>query len=271
MALRAGSGADFRADGEPVSAEVETTPARMFDLASRVRCGALTGATGQTIRTVVHIGIGGSDFGPRMVWEALADQATSPRAHFVANIDGDQLSSVLAQLDPARTLFVVTSKTFTTQETMANAGAARRWLVAALGAAAVNRHFAGVSTARKAAEAFGIAPANVFEFWDWVGGRYSLWSAVGLVNLIALGPTRFRELLASFDDPLVYNLGELGVGMNPMCTLDGTMLSDESVYGSIQLALLGDLSCHEIRPSAKSAPAGSLHLDWDVPDIGQGE
>ncbi|MCX7072157.1 MAG: glucose-6-phosphate isomerase [Gammaproteobacteria bacterium] len=183
-------------DGEPVTALVDGELDRMVAFAEAVRSGDWRGATGEKITDVVNIGIGGSDFGPRMIWEALSQNAVLPRAHYLSNVDGAQLSLILCRLDPARTLFVVTSKTFTTQETMVNAHAARRWLTAALGEAAVARHFAGVSTSRPTTEAFGIDPALVFGFWDWVGGRYSLWSAVGLSALIALGPARFRELLA---------------------------------------------------------------------------
>ena len=201
-------------DGESVTAEVDGELSRMYAFADAVRSGDWRGASGEKITDVVNIGIGGSDFGPRMVWEALSQNTLQPRAHYVSNVDGAQLGLILCRLDPAKTLFVVTSKTFTTQETMANANAARRWLTAALGNAAVARHFAGVSTARKTTEAFGIAPDNVFEFWDWVGGRYSLWSAVGLSSIIALGPDRFRQLLAGAhamdlhfrDAPLADNL-----------------------------------------------------------------
>lgn len=201
-------------DGESVTAEVDGELSRMYVFADAVRSGDSRGASGEKITDVVNIGIGGSDFGPRMVWEALSQNTLQPRAHYVSNVDGAQLGLILCRLDPAKTLFVVTSKTFTTQETMANANAARRWLTAALGHAAVARHFVGVSTARKTTEAFGIAPENVFEFWDWVGGRYSLWSAVGLSSIIALGPDRFRQLLAGAhamdlhfrDAPLADNL-----------------------------------------------------------------
>lgn len=193
VALR---GAAAVMDNEPVAAAVDAELARMYAFADAVRSGDWRGATGEAITDIVNIGIGGSDFGPRMIWEALSQNTRKPRAHYVSNVDGAQVSLILCRLDPAKTLFVVTSKTFTTQETMANANAARRWLTAALGDAAVARHFAGVSTARKTTEAFGIAAANVFEFWDWVGGRYSLWSAVGLSAIIALGPERFRQLLA---------------------------------------------------------------------------
>ncbi|WP_293367699.1 glucose-6-phosphate isomerase [Nevskia sp.] len=211
VALR---GAASVMDGQPVTAKVDSELARIYAFADAVRSGDWRGASGDKITDVVNIGIGGSDFGPRMIWDALAEIAALPRAHYVSNVDGAQLGATLRWLDPATTLFVVTSKTFTTQETMANANAARRWLTDKLGDAAVSRHFAGVSTARATTEAFGIDPANVFEFWDWVGGRYSLWSAVGLSAVIALGPTRFQQLLAGAkamdehfrDAPLKQNL-----------------------------------------------------------------
>ncbi|GAC1627287.1 MAG: glucose-6-phosphate isomerase [Nevskia sp.] len=195
VALRAPRDAVLNIGGENVVPAVHAVLDRMIALAETLRCGARRGFTGEAISDVVNIGIGGSDFGPRMVWDALSGAAPALRAHFVANVDGAQLSATLPGLDPARTLFIVTSKTFTTQETMANARAARRWLTAALGDAAVERHFVAVSTSRKEVTAFGIAPEHMFEFWDWVGGRYSLWSAVGLANIIALGPETIRALL----------------------------------------------------------------------------
>ena len=175
----------------------------MARFSGAVRSGEWRGHSGERITDVVNIGIGGSDLGPRMVCRALAPHAGGPRVHFVSNVDGAHLISTLAGLDPARTLFIVASKTFTTLETMTNARAARRWLAHALGGfaaqgadAAVARHFAAVSANRAAAAAFGIEPGSVFEMWDWVGGRYSLWSAIGLPIAIAAGMARFRELLA---------------------------------------------------------------------------
>jgi glucose-6-phosphate isomerase len=196
LALRAPRDVALRADGVEVTAAVHRVLDRMYAFAEQVRSGAWRGHTGQAIRDVVNIGIGGSDLGPRMVCRALHSQADGPRLHFVANVDGAQLSAVLHGLDPATTLFIITSKTFTTQETMANARAARAWLVAALGEPAVSRHCVAVSTNGAEVTRFGIDAANVFEFWDWVGGRYSLWSAVGLSIVVAIGPARFRELLA---------------------------------------------------------------------------
>lgn len=196
IALRAPRDAGLRIGGHDVLADVHGVLDRVCAFAGQLRSGAWPGATGQAITDVVNIGIGGSDLGPRMVCRALAAEADGPRLHFVANVDGAQLTAALHGLDPARTLFIVTSKMFTTLETMANAGAARRWLVAALGEAAVGRHFVAVSTNHREVAKFGIDAANMFEFWDWVGGRYSLWSAVGLSIAVALGEARFRQLLA---------------------------------------------------------------------------
>jgi len=177
MALRAPATASF-----PVMAEVESMRQRASDFASPLR-GA------RRITDIVNIGIGGSDLGPRMVCDALEDFRDGPRAHFVANVDGAQLTSVLKLLNPATTLFIVTSKTFTTQETMANALAARDW-------AAGKAQFVAVTTNVAGARKFGVADEYIFGFWDWVGGRYSLWSAVGLPILLSLGQKRFEELLA---------------------------------------------------------------------------
>ena len=196
VALRAPRDAGLRVDGRDVLAQVHGVLDRFCAFAQQVRSGAWVGATGRAITDVVNIGIGGSDLGPRMVCRALAAQADGPRMHFVANVDGAQLTAALHGLEPATTLFIITSKMFTTLETMANAGAARRWLVAALGEGAVVRHFVAVSTSRGEVAKFGIDAANMFEFWDWVGGRYSLWSAVGLSIAVALGEERFRQLLA---------------------------------------------------------------------------
>ena len=176
---------------------VENALDSMERFSEAVRSGDWRGHTSERITDAVNIGIGGSDLGPRMVCRALAPYADGPRTHFVSNVDGAHLTSTLEGLDPARTLFVVASKTFTTVETMTNARAARRWLVDALGDdAAVARHFVAASTNRTAVAQFGIAPENMFEFQDWVGGRYSLWSAIGLPIAIATGMKRFRELLA---------------------------------------------------------------------------
>ncbi|WP_107851123.1 glucose-6-phosphate isomerase [Oceanimonas marisflavi] len=184
--------------GENVVPLVHAELERIKAFCQRVQGGDWHGYTGKVIRDVVNIGIGGSDLGPAMVVEALATcQDKGLRAHFVSNMDGAQLGSVLESLDPATTLFVISSKTFTTDETMTNARAARAWLLAACGSEEhVARHFVAVSTNSEAVTAFGIDKANMFRFWDWVGGRFSLWSAIGLSIALALGFERFQQLLA---------------------------------------------------------------------------
>ena len=196
MALRAPLNRPMAVAGTPVNQQVQHVRERMSAFVSRVRGGDWRGYDGQPISDVVNIGIGGSDLGPRMVVRALGAAAEEPRVHFIANVDGGPISDLLNSLDPARTLFIITSKTFTTQETMANAAAARQWLVAAGGEAAVAQHFVAVSTNQAAVQAFGIEAGNIFGFWEWVGGRYSLWSAVGLSIELALGSAAFSELLA---------------------------------------------------------------------------
>ncbi|MGQ0620012.1 MAG: glucose-6-phosphate isomerase [Panacagrimonas sp.] len=196
MALRAPRGSELSHCAVEGVSDVHAVLDRMTAFSNRVREGHWLGATGQTITDIVNIGIGGSDLGPRMVCEALGAIAEGPRAHYVANVDGAQLAATLKPLDPARTLFVITSKTFTTQETMANAGNARAWLVNRLGVEAVPKHFVAVSTNLAEVSKFGIAPENAFGFWDWVGGRYSVWSAVGLSAMLRLGPDCFRQMLA---------------------------------------------------------------------------
>jgi glucose-6-phosphate isomerase len=196
VALRNRSGEPVRLDGVDVMPGVQAVLDRMRGFSERVRGGAWKGATGETIRDVVNIGIGGSDLGPLMVCEALKPyQSADLRPHFVSNVDAAHLVHTLARLDPARTLFIVASKTFTTQETMTNAASARAWLTAALGEDAVAKHFVAVSTNAAEVARFGIDTANMFEFWDWVGGRYSLWSAIGLPIALAVGFDRFEELL----------------------------------------------------------------------------
>ncbi|MFN9927482.1 MAG: glucose-6-phosphate isomerase, partial [Phenylobacterium sp.] len=194
MALRAADGADYRAAGEPVSREVEATRAAVAGFAEAVRSGAITGATGRPFRAIVHIGIGGSDLGPRLIWEALKPLAPSIDLRVAANVDPAELAQALTGLDPAETLVVVVSKTFTTLETLTNAEAARAWLRATLGPAG-DSHLAAVSAAPDRAQAFGVSADRVFGFRDWVGGRYSLWTAVGLSIALAAGWEAFPALL----------------------------------------------------------------------------
>jgi len=199
-ALRAPVGTVVEVDGVNVVPEVHRVLDQMSGFADQVRSGAWRGHTGKAIRTVVNIGIGGSDLGPAMATFALSPYAAGDLdLRFVSNVDGDDIAYKTAGLDAETTLFIVASKTFTTQETMANAATARAWLVERLAAeTAVARHFVAVSTAADEVAAFGIDTANMFGFWDWVGGRYSMDSAVGLSLMIAIGPPAFREMLAGF-------------------------------------------------------------------------
>ena len=187
-------------DGEDVVPGVHEVLDRMSAFADRVRSGEWTGHTGRPIRNVVNIGIGGSDLGPVMAYEALRHFTRRDLTfRFVSNVDGTDFAEATRDLDPAETLFIVSSKTFTTLETMRNATTAREWTLAALGdEAAIARHFAAVSTNAEAVAAFGIDTDNMFGFWDWVGGRYSMDSAIGLSTMIAVGPDGFRRLLAGF-------------------------------------------------------------------------
>ncbi|MGA9665234.1 MAG: glucose-6-phosphate isomerase [Gallionella sp.] len=196
-ALRNRSGHPALVDGRDVMPDVRRVLAFMRDFSEAVRSGRHAGHTGKRITDIVNIGIGGSDLGPLMACEALKPYAGSNlRAHFVSNVDGTHLVETLKNLDAATTLFIISSKTFTTQETLTNARSAREWLVEKLGSEqAVAKHFAAVSTNLDATTKFGIERENVFEFWDWVGGRYSLWSAIGLPIALYIGMDRFEELL----------------------------------------------------------------------------
>jgi len=200
-ALRAPRGASIVVDGEDVVPKVHAVLDNMADFSDRVRSGAWKGHTGKRIRNVVNIGIGGSDLGPVMAYEAL--KAYSDRSmtfRFVSNIDGTDFAEAVRDLDPAETLFIVSSKTFATLETMTNAHTARAWSLAGLGGdeASVAKHFVAVSTNAKEVSKFGIDTANMFEFWDWVGGRYSMDSAIGLSTMVAIGPDHFRATLDGF-------------------------------------------------------------------------
>lgn len=227
-ALRAPRDAEIMVDGENVVPAVHAVLDRMSALSENIRSGGWKGFTGKPIKNIVNIGIGGSDLGPVMVTEAL--KACSDRAltlKFVSNVDGTHFAEAVLDLDPAETLFIVASKTFTTQETLTNAHSARKWVLDALGdEAAVASHFVALSTNAEGVSAFGIDTENMFEFWDWVGGRYSLGSAIGLPIMIAIGPENFRALLDGYhmmdthfrEAPLAENipvlLGLLGVWYN---------------------------------------------------------
>lgn len=228
VALRNRSQRPILVDGEDVMPEINAVLDRMRTFTEQVRSGRWKGHFDDEITDVVNIGIGGSDLGPRMVTTALAHYHHPPmRFRFVSNVDGTHLSETLKPLRPETTLFIVASKTFTTQETMTNAVSAKAWLLSRLGdEKAVAKHFVAVSTNRKAVSAFGIDPENMFGFWDWVGGRYSLWSAIGLPIALAVGMDRFEELLAGahkvdehfrtapFETNIPVILGLLGIWYN---------------------------------------------------------
>jgi len=201
VALRAPRDAVIEVDGHDVVPDVHEVLDRMADFANRVRSGAWTGHTGKPIKNVVNIGIGGSDLGPAMAYEALRAYTDRTRTfRFVSNVDGADLFEATRDLDPAETLFVISSKTFTTVETITNATSARAWILDAFGgdASAVAKHFVAVSTNAGEVAKFGIDTANMFGFWDWVGGRYSYDSAIGLSLVVAVGPEAFREMLDGF-------------------------------------------------------------------------
>jgi glucose-6-phosphate isomerase len=201
VALRTPASESLSVDGIDVVAQVHGVLDRMSDFAQRVRDGRWTGATGRRIRNIVNIGIGGSDLGPVMAYEALRHYSDRALGFgFISNVDPVDFHEATRALDPAETLFIVCSKTFTTQETLANARAARAWCVDALGEPAVSRHFVAVSTNAEGVRAFGIDTDNMFGFWDWVGGRYSMDSAIGLSTMIAIGPDHFAEMLSGFHD-----------------------------------------------------------------------
>ncbi|MEP7240573.1 MAG: glucose-6-phosphate isomerase [Devosia sp.] len=196
MALRYQGDKPVKIDGRDVMPDVRAVLAHMKLFSGQVRDGTIKGATGETFTDVVNIGIGGSDLGPAMVTLALAPYGRADlRLHYVSNVDGAHIHDTLAGLDPKRTMFIVASKTFTTDETMTNANTGRKWIADALGEASVMHHFAALSTNLKACDAFGIMPERIFGFWDWVGGRYSVWSAIGLPVAIAVGFDNFEAFL----------------------------------------------------------------------------
>jgi glucose-6-phosphate isomerase len=223
-ALRAKSTASIQMDGEDIIPAIQAVKAHMKDFSNQIISGSWKGYSGETITDVVNIGIGGSDLGPVMVTEALKPYKNHLNIHFVSNVDGTHIAETLKKVNPATTLFLIASKTFTTQETMANAFTAREWFLATeKNEDAVSKHFVALSTNAKAVSAFGIDVANMFEFWDWVGGRYSLWSAIGLSISLSIGYDNFELLLqgaqemdehfatASFDKNMPVILALLGV------------------------------------------------------------
>ncbi|MGW0600310.1 glucose-6-phosphate isomerase [Streptomyces sp. NPDC002776] len=275
-ALRAPRDAVIEVDGENVVPGVHTVLERMSDFADRVRSGAWTGHTGKRIRNVVNIGIGGSDLGPAMAYEVLRPYTDRELAfRFVSNVDGADLHEAVRDLDPAETLFIVASKTFTTIETITNATSARSWLLAGLDGEekAVARHFVALSTNAEKVTGFGIDPDNMFEFWDWVGGRYSFDSAIGLSLMIAIGPDRFRELLDGFrivDDhfrtapaeanaPLL--LGLLGIWYGNFFGAQSHAVLPYSHYLSRFTAYLQQL---DMESNGKSVDRDGRPVDWQT-------
>ncbi|MEV0544497.1 glucose-6-phosphate isomerase [Nocardia salmonicida] len=281
-ALRAPAEITVLHDGADSIGGVHGVLERMGDFADRVRSGRWRGATGHRIRTVVNIGIGGSDLGPAMAYEALREYAHSDiSARFLANIDGHDLTRVLADLDPATTLFVIASKTFTTVETLTNAQTARRWLIEGLGdPAAVSAHFVAVSTNLEEVAAFGIDPANMFEFWDWVGGRYSLPSAIGLSLMIVIGRQQFAELLAGahavdlhfrttpFAQNLPVLLGVLGIWHRNFC---GAQAHAVLPYDQRLARLPAYLQQLDMESNGKSVDRAGRRVEVDTAPIVWGE
>lgn len=275
-ALRAPRDAVIEVDGENVVPAVHAVLDRMAGFADRVRSGEWTGHTGRRIRNVVNIGIGGSDLGPAMAYEALrAFTARELTFRFVSNVDGADLHEAVRDLDPAETLFVVASKTFTTIETVTNATSARGWLLDGLGGdeKAVARHFVALSTNAEKVAGFGIDTANMFEFWDWVGGRYSFDSAIGLSLMIAIGPDRFREMLDGFrivdehfrtapaeaNAPLI--LGLLGIWYNNFHDAQSHAVLPYSHYLSKFTAYLQQL---DMESNGKYVGRDGHEIDWQT-------
>ncbi|MEU3733517.1 glucose-6-phosphate isomerase [Streptomyces sp. NPDC033538] len=279
-ALRAPRDAVIEVDGENVVPKVHAVLDRMTDFADRVRSGEWTGYTGKRIRNVVNIGIGGSDLGPAMAYDALrAFTDRSLTFRFVSNVDGADLHEAVRDLDPAETLFIVASKTFTTIETITNATSARSWLLAGLDGAAkgdekaVARHFVALSTNAEKVAGFGIDTANMFEFWDWVGGRYSYDSAIGLSLMIAIGPDRFREMLDGFrivdehfqnaeapaNAPLI--LGLLGVWYGNFFDAQSHAVLPYSHYLSKFTAYLQQL---DMESNGKSVDRDGRPVEWET-------
>ncbi|MFI0740535.1 glucose-6-phosphate isomerase [Streptomyces sp. NPDC021100] len=275
-ALRAPESAVVEVDGENVVPAVHAVLRKMRDFAGRIRSGEWKGHTGKRIRNVVNIGIGGSDLGPAMAYEVLrpyADRDLTLR--FVSNVDGADLHEAVRDLDPAETLFIVASKTFTTIETVTNATSAREWLLAGLGAGedAVAKHFVALSTNAEKVADFGIDTANMFEFWDWVGGRYSYDSAIGLSLMIAIGPDRFQEMLDGFhlvdehfrtaapEENVPLLLGLLGVWYGNFHDAQSHAVLPYSHYLSKFTAYLQQL---DMESNGKSVDREGRRVDWQT-------
>ena len=282
VALRAPRGATIVHDGRNVVPEVHAVLDRMADFANRLRSGAWKGHTGKRISNVINIGIGGSDLGPVMAYEALKHYSERTMAfHFVSNVDGTDFAEAVRDLDPAETLFIVSSKTFTTLETMTNARTAREWMLADLkDEAAVAKHFVAVSTNAQEVTQFGIDTANMFGFWDWVGGRYSMDSAIGLSTMLAIGPDNFRAMLGGFHEmdehfrsaPFERNLpvlmGLLGVWYNDFFGAETVAVLPYEQYLKRFPAYLQQLT---MESNGKHVTVDGLSVDYDTGPIYWGE
>ncbi|MQA23931.1 MAG: glucose-6-phosphate isomerase [Micromonosporaceae bacterium] len=282
-ALRLPRAASLTVDGQDVVADVHAVLDAMGEFTDRLRAGEWLGATGKPIRTVVNIGIGGSDLGPAMAWQALRPYADGPACRFVSNLDPADLREATADLDPAETLFIVCSKTFTTLETLSNASAAKKWLLDGLGAGeeAVAKHFVAVSTNAERVREFGIDTESMFGFWDWVGGRYSVGSAVGLSLMCAIGKERFAEFLSGFHTvdehfrhaPLERNLpalmGLLGVWYTDFFGAQSKTVLPYSTYLSRFPAYLQQLTMESngksVRVDGTPVTAGTGEIYWGEP------
>ena len=281
MALRMPRDTELTVDGQDVVADVHRVLDAMAAFSDDVRAGAWTGATGQRIRNVVNIGIGGSDLGPAMAYDALRDYSErSMTFRFVSNVDGADLYEATHDLDPAETLFIVASKTFSTIETLTNARSARNWVTGALGEDAVARHFVAVSTNTERVTEFGIDAANMFEFWDWVGGRYSFPSAIGLSLMVAIGPAAFREMLdgfhtmdehfrtAPFERNLPVLLGMLGIWHGNFFGAETTAVLPYSQYLQHFPAYLQQL---DMESNGKSVNRQGKEVEWQTGQVVWGQ
>jgi len=283
VALRDRSNTSILVDGEDIMPSVNAVKHRAYDFSERVRAGDWRGYTGERITDIVNIGIGGSDLGPAMVCQALSPYrhpALTP--HFVSNIDGTHISETLRRVDPRSTLFIVASKTFTTLETLSNARSARAWFVGHAGTeSAIAKHFVAISTNAEEVSKFGIETANMFEFWDWVGGRYSLWSAIGLPIILAIGKERFEELLtgahamdqhfltAELDVNMPVLMGLLGIWYRNFFRMDSHVIAPYDQYLCRLPAYLQQL---DMESNGKSVDReGNVIYDYDTGPVLWGE
>jgi glucose-6-phosphate isomerase len=283
VALRAPRGADIRVDGANVVPGVHAVLDRMADFANRVRSGAWLGHSGRRIRNVVNIGIGGSDLGPVMAYEALRHYSARDMCfRFVSNVDGTDFAEAVHDLDAGETLFIVSSKTFTTLETMTNAHSARDWALARLGGdvSAVAKHFVAVSTNAKAVAEFGIHTDNMFGFWDWVGGRYSMDSAIGLSTMLAIGPENFQAMLAGFHEmdehfrtaPFAQNMPVL-MGLLTVLYADFFNAQTQAVlpYEQYLKRFPAYLQQLTMESNGKHVTLAGTHVDYDTSPVYWGE